>query len=262
MSGIVYLVQPAELVGTNRYKIGCSSKNDLSRCKNGYKTGTRYIHIMECTEPFNIESVIKQVFNEKFKLIAGKEYYEGNETDMKTTFFEIVTNYKPIEKPVIQDKPTDSELGSNNTDKLINSACNKQFTDKNPMEHRVETNTRPTILSKPITCKNCSKNYGSYTAFRRHIEYGRCKGIPSATPNTSKAPENPEPVTCPKCNKTFHNIYNLKRHSKSGCKANIVKDLLSEPEGQTMVKKLLETMLTNMASTTINNNQYIINNNQ
>jgi hypothetical protein len=254
MSGIVYLVQPAELVGTNRYKIGCSSKNDLSRCKNGYKNGTRYIHIMECTEPFNIESVIKQVFNEKFKLIAGKEYFEGNETDMKTTFFEIVTNYKPSEKPKIQDKPTGSEQGNSNT-------CNKQFTDKNPIEHRVETTSKPTIQSKPITCKNCSKNYGSYTSFRRHIEYGRCKGIPSDTPSTNKEPENTGQVICPKCNKTFHNIYNLKRHSKSGCKANIVKDLLGEPEGQTMVKQLLEIILTNIPGKTINNNQCIINNN-
>jgi hypothetical protein len=268
MSGIVYLVQPAELVGTNRYKIGCSSKNDLSRCKNGYKTGTRYIHIMECTEPFNIESQIKRVFNEKFKLIAGKEYFEGNETDMKTTFFEIVTNYKPSEKPNILNKPTDSELDSNNTvlepsntDKIINSVCNKQFTDKNLKAHRVEPKSKPNMQSDPITCKNCSKNYGSYTSFRRHIEYGRCKGIPSDTPSTNKEPENPVQVTCPKCNKTFHNIYNLKRHSKSGCKANIVKDLLSEQEGQSMVKKLLEIILTNIPGNITNNNQCIINNN-
>ena len=151
---------------------------------------------MECTEPFNIESQIKRVFNEKFKLIAGKEYFEGNETDMKTTFFEIVTNYKPSEKPNIQDKPTDSKLDYNNTvfepsntDKVISSICNKQFTDKNSKEPHIETKSKANMQSKPITCKNCSKNYGSYTAFRRHIEYGRCKGIPSDTPSTNKEPE-------------------------------------------------------------------------
>lgn len=35
--GIIYLIQPAELVGTNRYKIGCSKKDDLSRLTTGYK---------------------------------------------------------------------------------------------------------------------------------------------------------------------------------------------------------------------------------
>ncbi len=38
-SGIIYMVQPAELVGTPRYKIGCSEKKTLDRCRNGYKKG-------------------------------------------------------------------------------------------------------------------------------------------------------------------------------------------------------------------------------
>lgn len=29
--GIIYLIQPSELVGTNRYKIGCSTKTSLDR---------------------------------------------------------------------------------------------------------------------------------------------------------------------------------------------------------------------------------------
>ena len=82
MSGTVYMVQPAELVGTNKFKIGCSSKNDLSRCKTGYKTGTRYIHIMECADPFAVEKEIIRVFKGKYKLVCGREYFEGNETEM------------------------------------------------------------------------------------------------------------------------------------------------------------------------------------
>jgi len=117
------------------------------------------------------------------------------------------------------------------------------------------------MQSDPITCKNCSKNYGSYTSFRRHIEYGRCKGIPSDTPSTNKEPENTGQVICPKCNKTFHNIYNLKRHSNSACKTNRVKDLLSEPEGQSMIERLFEIMLKNSSGNTTNNNHGTINNN-
>ena len=37
MSGIIYLIQSLELVGTNRYKIGRSSKTNLSRLNKGYK---------------------------------------------------------------------------------------------------------------------------------------------------------------------------------------------------------------------------------
>lgn len=91
--GTIYLIQPAELVGTNRYKIGCSAKNDLKRCNNGYKIGTRFITIMECLEPFAVEREIKKIFNSKFKLIAGKEYFEGNEEEIKVEFYSIVTNF-------------------------------------------------------------------------------------------------------------------------------------------------------------------------
>lgn len=92
MQGTIYLVQPEELLGTKRFKIGCSAKNDLERFKNGYKKGTRFIHIMECTDPFTLESEIKKVFNEKFKLIAGKEYFEGDEIEMKNEFYKIVND--------------------------------------------------------------------------------------------------------------------------------------------------------------------------
>ena len=34
--GIVYLIQPAQLVGTNRYKIGMSNKIELTRLSAGY----------------------------------------------------------------------------------------------------------------------------------------------------------------------------------------------------------------------------------
>ncbi len=91
MSGIVYMVQPAELVGSNKFKIGCSSKNDLSRCK-AYKVGTRYIHIMECIDPLTVETEIIRVFKGKFKLVCGREFFEGNETDMEEEFYKIVKN--------------------------------------------------------------------------------------------------------------------------------------------------------------------------
>lgn len=90
MKEIIYLVQPAELVGTNRYKFGCSKKTSLDRVKKGYKIGTRYLHIAECEEPHKTEGKIKEIFNKKFKLIAGNEYYEGDELIMKTEFINLI----------------------------------------------------------------------------------------------------------------------------------------------------------------------------
>lgn len=91
--GIIYLLQPCELVGTNRYKIGISNKTNLDRCKNGYKSGSRFLCIMECINPLILENKIKNKFNDVFILCAGKEYFKGDETKMIKTFINIVLNH-------------------------------------------------------------------------------------------------------------------------------------------------------------------------
>jgi hypothetical protein len=87
MSGTLYFIQPAELVGTNRYKIGCSATNDMVRCKS-YRQGTRYLMILECNQPFSVESVVKNRFESTFRRVAGKEYFEGDEYEMRKIFYE------------------------------------------------------------------------------------------------------------------------------------------------------------------------------
>jgi hypothetical protein len=88
--GIIYLIQPAELVGTERYKIGCSSKTSLERCQNGYKKGSRFLNIMECCDPFGLEKRVKEAFGKRFRLVAGKEYFEGDEEEIKREFYNVV----------------------------------------------------------------------------------------------------------------------------------------------------------------------------
>jgi hypothetical protein len=46
VKGIVYIIQPAELIGTKVYKIGMSNEKSLSRCASGYKVGTRYRKVL------------------------------------------------------------------------------------------------------------------------------------------------------------------------------------------------------------------------
>ncbi len=118
--GIIYFVQPCELVGTNRYKIGCSNNTDLDRCRKGYKKGTRFLCIMECNEPFAVEKNIKKLFGEKFKLIAGREYFEGDENMMRDNFIKIVNefinknNQKNIDCQVDNDNDNDTDDTNDN----------------------------------------------------------------------------------------------------------------------------------------------------
>ena len=95
MVGMIYLVQPCELLGTKRFKIGMSGKNTLDRINKGYRKGTRYLNIQEVEDPRGLENRIKKIFDRKFTLIAGREYYEGNEYSVRTTFANLVNgDYK------------------------------------------------------------------------------------------------------------------------------------------------------------------------
>ena len=93
-SGIIYLIQPCELVETKRYKVGMSKNTSLDRVKNGYKKGSRYLCIMEVKNPIQVEKNIIKVFNETYKNIAGKEYYQIDveEKEMIKLFINIVTS--------------------------------------------------------------------------------------------------------------------------------------------------------------------------
>ena len=86
MTGGVYLIQPCELKGTNRYKIGYGSDVD-KRVKKGYKKGTVILYRFYCKYPKIVEKYIIKKFNENFENNAGNEYFKGEKIKMKRVFF-------------------------------------------------------------------------------------------------------------------------------------------------------------------------------
>ena len=91
--GFVYLVQPSELIGTDRYKIGMSKnkKADYSRLISyGKKCEVLYIH--NCDNPLRTERKLKKKFNDKFNLIARTEYFRGNKETMISLCDELFNN--------------------------------------------------------------------------------------------------------------------------------------------------------------------------
>lgn len=74
INGFVYLIQPATLINTNCYKIGCSKNLTLTRLQQ-YLNGSKYICIFRVKFPFKVEKYIKASFNLKYIPYAGTEYY-------------------------------------------------------------------------------------------------------------------------------------------------------------------------------------------
>lgn len=97
--GIIYLIQPEVLVGTNRYKIGCSTSCTLTRLRS-YGKNTRCLYVVFTNKPFEIEKILIEKFNEKFNKIKGNEYFEGNEYDMIMYFNEIYNQFKESSKEI------------------------------------------------------------------------------------------------------------------------------------------------------------------
>jgi hypothetical protein len=91
--GIVYLIQPVELIGSSRYKLGCSSKYTIERLQTGYRKGYKCINIKMCYKPLEVEQLLKKEFENKFILIGGSEIFEGDICDMNKIFDEIVKYY-------------------------------------------------------------------------------------------------------------------------------------------------------------------------
>jgi ribosomal protein L37E len=209
--GVVYLIQPAELVGTNRYKIGCSGENSLKRCSTGYKAGTRFVSITTCSAPFEVERVLKQAFNEAFHLIAGKEYFEGNEETMLAIFNRIVKAAKDAHKgssssSAVASVPSEMQVHDRIEYKYKCTTCGygtnkklyleKHMNRKRPcVANENEINTHNVSLH---TCNKCGYRVTSLSGLTRHTL--KCDGY--------------NPLICPTCKCKFKTSDSKNRHCK------------------------------------------------
>jgi DNA-directed RNA polymerase subunit RPC12/RpoP len=115
--------------------------------------------IFACDTPFIIENKIKDDFNNKFKLIAGKETFEGNENKIISAFCKIA---KPDSKKVI--KHVIKEISKNKEYKCDN--CNKEFSVKKNLDYH---NEKKVCIDKKHSCKYCGHKFNSNISMYRHI---------------------------------------------------------------------------------------------
>ena len=241
--GIIYLVQPAVLIGTNRFKIGCSSKSDLSRVSNGYRKGTRYLHIMECDDPFAVESVLKEEFNSKFNLIAGTEFFEGDEITIKRLFYKI---YERVIYGIVEENEVLKQCVAENY--CITEKCNVvKNNDVKTFVTKTNNNTFDCIRCGYIT----KRKYNLIMHLKRKkvcnpeildiereylLEELEKKEPPKISKKLNKITtiisnnETQHKISnlfaCSYCNKTFKHKNNMYRHEKHRCKLNPIKTQL------------------------------------
>jgi hypothetical protein len=120
-NGIVYFIQPGELLETDVYKVGYSSKLDLRRLLS-YKKNTNYFSIIQCNDALKCEEEIKKKFKENFKLHAGNEFFKGDKEEMLVMFNKIVN--KHIKNSIIEtsyNQHTSNIVGCDRNDITLSS---------------------------------------------------------------------------------------------------------------------------------------------
>lgn len=96
--GIVYLICPGYLKGLNRYKIGCSQHDNVSRV-NSYGKDTVVFSIQGGLSNYQeVEQAIIKAFNEHFTVVSGREYYEGDIHRMKELFNNTIKSCENFEQ--------------------------------------------------------------------------------------------------------------------------------------------------------------------
>lgn len=83
MAGYIYLVHTPEYMdaGINIYKLGRTSQEDFGRLQD-YPKGTKPLVHKAVNDQIRIEAELIAKFNDAFKLVAGREWFEGDRDDM------------------------------------------------------------------------------------------------------------------------------------------------------------------------------------
>lgn len=231
--GIVYLVQPSELVGTNRYKIGMSTKNSLQRCTNGYKKGSRFLHIVEHSNPQSTEKKLINIFKKNYKNIAGNEYFEGCENDMIIDFLKIVTGLyikrkSPENITVTESENTTENVTNNITENITNNITN--IVSESVNNQIKIKNIDQDIGLKKFICDTCKKVFNHKGHYNVHI-------------NKKKKCKSPA-LKCLNCDRSFSSKSNLNRHIRQFNNCYIKNNNIDEIKQLEI--KLLELKLNNI----------------
>jgi len=91
MPGLVYLIQPPQCIGTDRYEIGMSD----STCD--HETGCAIIVSRECSNPRDVWKELVKIFADTFgRPIKGTQWFSGNKNNMINSYDECFAKYATI----------------------------------------------------------------------------------------------------------------------------------------------------------------------
>lgn len=132
----IYLIQDGHDVGTNIFKFGKSKQgiNDIIKLKRfkGYSNGTIQYNTWNVSYTLvdKIESEIKNYFRNKYVLVRGHEWFEGDVKQMKKDIDYIIDNYNTENYMLIKPVKNITEPQSVNTWRTNINHTSYEFIDE------------------------------------------------------------------------------------------------------------------------------------
>lgn len=257
ITNYIYLLHEREHIrlSENVYKVGMTRQPNLERFHN-YPKGSILLFQMECTDCKFIESIVLQVFKDRFDKCCfyGNEYFQGNKKSMMDIIHLIITYESEI-----RERTTDRN-------KFIEDIL-KERENMNMLQ--CGTPIASTSNTK-FSCKKCDfhtnkiGNYNEHLRTKKHkiisfIIPAECPSVaPPAVPDPapSNTEETNEPslfrktYNCKTCNKPYFSKKGVWQHSKT-CKP--LPEPTPKPESldkttiEVMVATMMEMYKTNQA---------------
>ena len=190
MNGHFYILREREFIALSQpvYKIGRSGS--IFRRITRYPNGSKIIMILECDNMFTFETTIIDLFTRKFnrRLDIGREYFEGNITQMIKSIMDVYLGYAKF-KIGVEEKEKILELKKEHKKMLVK--VNKEV---------IEKAHEKLINEGKFICKKCNREFKSGRNLLKH--------------QNRKIPCDRE-LKCDKCGKIFRQISDLKRHQNA-----------------------------------------------
>lgn len=126
----IYLLQDGQDRNTNIYKVGrtAQSSEDTRKLKRfgtySKKTIIHATYKVACYHLLDIEDTIKKCLNEKYTLVRGKEWFQGDVDDIEKDVHDIIQTYK--KKP---PSSVTTDIINDINETLLESNKNKDMTE-------------------------------------------------------------------------------------------------------------------------------------
>lgn len=162
MHNFLYLIQVRRDINTDIYKIGKTIQLPEERFK-GYEKKTYPLRIFSVDNCHKREKELIAIFNIKFRLARGREYFEGDIFDIESEFCKFCRQEEILKKTLVNSDiiNNDKVIKICNSQKIGNFECNKCFhifNTKQQLERHVESINKCDIKTD-FQCGTCLKYF-------------------------------------------------------------------------------------------------------